>query len=246
MVTSMIDSEFIRPDDARCLECRYALKGLAEEVCPECGRAFDRYDASTYVSKRAGASWRTQARPPLITGILLVVLATCLTIYGASDPGCRWIRLAMLAAIAAFCFHLMDLLLCNEASRRDADRAARDRSRKSPGSRWRWRVGPICVVLLAPVFMGLNWPLQLRFALSRPAFEQMRKRIDGGMPPPTGRVWLGLYRVNVQGRENQELLLRTGQGRMDDYGFFYSRSAGDSVAPLDQCDGDWFLIQYPP
>src|SRR5690348_1244012 len=29
------------PDEARCLDCNYALRGLTDFRCPECGRAFD-------------------------------------------------------------------------------------------------------------------------------------------------------------------------------------------------------------
>ena len=31
----------------RCLSCRYDLKNLTEHCCPECGREFDPYDATT-------------------------------------------------------------------------------------------------------------------------------------------------------------------------------------------------------
>jgi hypothetical protein len=35
------------PDGARCLGCGYALRGLAEARCPECGRRFDPDDVET-------------------------------------------------------------------------------------------------------------------------------------------------------------------------------------------------------
>ncbi|MCH7591672.1 MAG: hypothetical protein IH989_02675 [Planctomycetes bacterium] len=34
--------------DARCLSCGYLLRGLPEPVCPECARAFDPADPSTF------------------------------------------------------------------------------------------------------------------------------------------------------------------------------------------------------
>lgn len=44
------------PDDAYCLGCGYMLRGLTTMVCPECGRAFDPADVSTY---RVGeTSWK--------------------------------------------------------------------------------------------------------------------------------------------------------------------------------------------
>jgi hypothetical protein len=36
--------------DARCLHCGYALRGLSENRCPECGRAFDPADPLTFTS----------------------------------------------------------------------------------------------------------------------------------------------------------------------------------------------------
>lgn len=35
------------PEDARCLGCAYALRGLTAQRCPECGREFDPADAWT-------------------------------------------------------------------------------------------------------------------------------------------------------------------------------------------------------
>lgn len=36
------------PPHARCLSCGYLLRGLPEPVCPECARAFDPADPSTF------------------------------------------------------------------------------------------------------------------------------------------------------------------------------------------------------
>ena len=54
----------------RCLSCQYDLKNLADNRCPECGRAFDPKDANTF-----------EAFPPYtdivsrITGWLFVAFA---------------------------------------------------------------------------------------------------------------------------------------------------------------------------
>lgn len=39
------------PSCARCLDCKYSLVGLAENVCPECGRGFDPSDPRTYLGE---------------------------------------------------------------------------------------------------------------------------------------------------------------------------------------------------
>lgn len=36
------------PDSAVCLKCGYLLRGLTEPRCPECGRAFDPRNPSTF------------------------------------------------------------------------------------------------------------------------------------------------------------------------------------------------------
>jgi hypothetical protein len=60
--------------DARCLGCGYLLRGLAEHRCPECGRAFDPGDITTFDSPRHGAAAR---RAMLLEFIpLLAFLAT--------------------------------------------------------------------------------------------------------------------------------------------------------------------------
>jgi predicted RNA-binding Zn-ribbon protein involved in translation (DUF1610 family) len=46
----------ITPSEARCLTCGYLLRGLSEPVCPECGRAFDPADESTFDMRPLG--WR--------------------------------------------------------------------------------------------------------------------------------------------------------------------------------------------
>jgi hypothetical protein len=41
----------------RCLTCQYDLSHLAEQRCPECGRAFDLNDPSTFVHGRLSSPW---------------------------------------------------------------------------------------------------------------------------------------------------------------------------------------------
>lgn len=41
-----LNDPFMR--EAYCLTCRYFLKGLKHDTCPECGRAFDHSDRRTF------------------------------------------------------------------------------------------------------------------------------------------------------------------------------------------------------
>ena len=42
------DEQIDVPEEARCLGCGYWLRGLTTPMCPECGRAFDPGDLSTF------------------------------------------------------------------------------------------------------------------------------------------------------------------------------------------------------
>jgi hypothetical protein len=41
------------PEPMRCLACGYDLRGLPENRCPECGRAFDPGDSATFLCRQA-------------------------------------------------------------------------------------------------------------------------------------------------------------------------------------------------
>jgi hypothetical protein len=61
------------PEPARCRDCGYALRGLSDGRCPECGRSFDPADATTMdLGRRPGRIGRWLLRP---TGWRLVLLA---------------------------------------------------------------------------------------------------------------------------------------------------------------------------
>ena len=62
------------PSTARCLRCGYFLRGLPTPVCPECGRAFDPADASTYDLRPPDWRRRQWIRRSGILAIASVVL----------------------------------------------------------------------------------------------------------------------------------------------------------------------------
>lgn len=67
----MIDpDELLKRHDVPCAGCGYNLRGLAADVCPECGRPFDR-EAMSYSSEDMGLESLTQTW--LAMGIMLVV-----------------------------------------------------------------------------------------------------------------------------------------------------------------------------
>ena len=70
-----------RSVDAKCIGCGYALRGLIEARCPECGRKFNRDDAATFNSGRHHgrlAGWLLQPTrwlAPLSVPVFICVIA---------------------------------------------------------------------------------------------------------------------------------------------------------------------------
>ena len=71
-----MSSESPIPSTARCLGCGYFLRGLPTPVCPECGRAFDPADASTYDLRPP--DWRRRRKIKRIALAVAIGLALAL------------------------------------------------------------------------------------------------------------------------------------------------------------------------
>ncbi len=68
-----------RMENARCLGCGYSLYGLPANVCPECGRAFDPLDVTTFDSRTPA----TRRRKWIVRGIVVACLGL---VYFAVGP----------------------------------------------------------------------------------------------------------------------------------------------------------------
>ena len=75
-----MSNESAIPSTARCLRCGYLLHGLPSTVCPECGRAFDPADASTYDLRLP--DWRRRRK---IKRIAFAVIG-CIALWVAFGP----------------------------------------------------------------------------------------------------------------------------------------------------------------
>jgi hypothetical protein len=79
-------------ENAHCLGCNYPLRGLPESVCPECGRAFDPDDTSTYRHGPWRPRWRRRTGPPKawhLWGLTMVVLLALVDLSLPGIPGGR-------------------------------------------------------------------------------------------------------------------------------------------------------------
>jgi len=62
------------PSGACCLGCGYALRGLPESVCPECGRVFDPGDPATFGTEADRARRRRRVKRMALAAAVLALL----------------------------------------------------------------------------------------------------------------------------------------------------------------------------
>lgn len=89
MTEQSLRSKARLPDTAICLKCGYSLRGLPEDVCPECGRAFNSADPLTWQDTSAPGAWQqTLLRCALPAGRLeiaaVVTTTLLLLIFGST------------------------------------------------------------------------------------------------------------------------------------------------------------------
>jgi hypothetical protein len=187
------------PDTAVCLGCGYLLRGLPKSVCPECGRAFDPADPSTYRDRAAVPKWRRWAKPPRRWHLMAIGVLTFMILWEEWQPPAfpRGWTLACVSSIAIPLIFL-EYVARALATYVDRRRSAGDRLPQQLGGRWRWYVTPLCLALLCTTAYS-DWPLQLRFTLSRSAFEQAAEDYSAGRLRDTGPQWIGLFRVEEIG-----------------------------------------------
>lgn len=231
------------PDNALCLGCGYSLRGLADDVCPECGRAFDPGDRSTFKVRRGALTWRWLAQPPNVWHLIWMAALTIYCFEGLSRPGCErvaagiWLLLALLPAL--------DYVIRLAATLADRERAARDRGFRPPKRRWRWAVTPLCIVLLS-VGSRTDWTMRVRFQMSRPGMERRARQILTDPTATTDITWLGLYpisEVHVAGNR-EAVFFVTGRFK---YGEGYLYHAGDpEPSSRARLAPGWFKGAYTP
>ncbi|MCA9256244.1 MAG: hypothetical protein KDA33_11440 [Phycisphaerales bacterium] len=231
------------PDDAHCLACGYALRGLAGGVCNECGRSFDPADSSTFrrlSDDVALPSWRLMARPPTMWTIGPLLACLVLLFYELSAPGAG-VQACMVYFVGALIlwYCVADWFRRLAACREDAARAAMDRARSRHGV-WRWFALP-AIMMAALSMCVVNWPLRLRFALSQAAFERVVMDAEGGAAPKGSRR-IGLYDVNIREYANG-LFFETSRGFLDEMGFVNWSSLPRNWRALDDVGGGWRVVQ---
>jgi hypothetical protein len=116
------------PETMYCLSCGYDLRGLPENRCPECGRAFDPNKPTTYITRvESGRRYLLLASLGIIAVGLAFMVAwladRCDTVLPFSE---WWTLLGPLLLVAGLCLQFYVLVVSIVAFRRP--RATREHS----------------------------------------------------------------------------------------------------------------------
>jgi hypothetical protein len=152
-------------------------------------------------------------KPPSIWSVLLAFVTTLWVLDDLSRQVASHPNMILLAPVVAF------ILFVNYLGRvmRPRESAQRVGVSESGGS-WRWFVLPLCTVVVFSA-VPTYWPMHLRFALSKSAFEQKAQELLHGEAEEEGPQRVGWYWIKS--------IQKPGEGTV---GFVTGESIADPVA----------------
>jgi hypothetical protein len=154
----------------RCIDCDFDLERISEPRCPECGRAFDRHDAGTFIGPGHTRVSRRLAQAPgwpmfALAGLLAILILQVDFGPGASFPAQLLALVASLAVGLAFIMRLLGAVLGHRT-------LPRRRPRIVPIALWRW-LFPIALVVAADMLASAHAPRAIAFWLDRTILEPL-------------------------------------------------------------------------
>jgi len=219
----------------RCPTCGYSLWGLTEARCPECGQPFDLSDPSLYRRRR----WQRFAKPPRWWHLAAISICTLAAIVDSARLptflGGMFLSCALVVVIPIL---LGDFLL-----RVGAVWHMRRMRRQMQARSLRWWATPACVLVLLSLWTPApRWPLYLRFALSRSAFERAESACLKGNLAATGPQHIGLFKVKeISQVEPGVVYFRLGTDWMDTIGFVHRTSPPAPGHARQHFGHSWYL-----
>ena len=167
-------NEEMMPEDAICRLCKYPLHSLSENACPECGTEFVPNDKKTFT---VSSELSRRKRPHLPSRWSLWLLGIVLLLW------LNEISMPMQGGLLFWGVGLLMLLiiLMNYVSRGFTELVDwRDGKRLNTKQHtWRWLALP-CFILFMMLSSLSDWPLKLRFYLSKTAFDNAAKKFVSG------------------------------------------------------------------
>lgn len=243
------------PDTATCLTCGYALRSLPINVCPECGRTFDPADPRTYKPGPKSPWWHAFAGPPPGYFRWPLVIYTVFLLFDSSSPGLptQLFPLFIVSMALTVCgapLYVLVLLLdygLRIAVRTGYGRHFDELSQQPEKSPKKWAVAPLCLAVLLSIGV-FDFPLRIRFALSRPALERAAEAYLDGTRTNTGGQWIGLFRVekisvNKSIPGPPHVFFETGFTLIDEIGFLYAPNRKGNALTPDVLPDPWYIYE---
>lgn len=203
------------PDTAVCLHCGYSLRGLPENACPECGKAFDPANPATWrdtSSLRPVWLWRHWAGRLPLWHKLLTVVATLILLNVISCLPYRDVDGLQLLLLIIGPSLLLGLLL-SYCLRARANRVCR-LAEETRGSRSRTIRVCVSLLMVALVLAPSAVPMSIRVTLSMPILEYKAYRIRQAGHSDNKPQIAGLFfveRVGLLGGGEIKLVLTDGR-----------------------------------
>lgn len=241
------DSTSHIPETAGCLECGYALRGLPEPVCPECGRGFDPSDPWSFRDAAKRGFGVRLIGPPGRWHRRIVVALTATLLCDVSSPGyffgitCLYPPLALIVLLVITIQYV--IRLATTLYNQPAGRGSQRKRAQNQVHRRQWLVTPVCLLLVASL-LAYPWPTWIRFQVSRPAFERI---VRGGKTTNKPEL-VGVYLVrSIESYQNGTVFLETGDsGLFGASGFMYlpPNATYQSPHPETRLAHSWYIAAY--
>lgn len=207
-------------ETALCLDCDYSLRGLSQNRCPECGRAFDPHDPRTFNAGRALTWFERKQLASMGWPTLSVIALLCGgLVFMSFDPGIYYMF---------FAFFLCLLFYTAVALILWAWRAARDSvyplNMPRADDHFRRRCVHLFAVALC-VLVLFRVPMRVAFLFAKPELDRLVADIHTGkavLPIPPTRV--GPYVVATSGYGGDDTIFFDSVGHGG--GFAYCPTKG--------------------
>ena len=174
-----------------CLDCGYALHGLPEPRCPECGRAFDPLDPQTMNMGRELSELAKWVLGPVRWPVSLMSWgAIAIALWYARLPGDQLARSSSLWILIAMGVLWLAWPLVRVIAAR---KYGWPTSLLMRGQRLRITVG--LSILLAAVAIVYQLPMKFALKVSRPALDRLAQDLLASGEPYADDRWCGLYKA---------------------------------------------------